>query len=58
LVGVYRLPKKPPEGDSYSEKEARDRLVAALRGARLAGHVPMKAKAKKAAKKAKPKKKI
>lgn len=38
----------------YSEQEARQRLEAALRGARLAGHVPMKAK--KAAKKAKAKK--
>ena len=47
--------KKP--SDQYSAEEAKDRLVAALRGARLAGHVPMKAKAKKEAKKAKPKKK-
>jgi hypothetical protein len=41
--------------DQYSEEEAQGRLVAALRGARIAGHVPMKAK--KAAKKTKPKKK-
>ena len=39
----------------YSEQEARQRLEAALRGARLAGHMPMKAK--KAARKTKPKKK-
>jgi hypothetical protein len=39
----------------YSEQEARQRLEAALRGARLAGHVPMKAK--KATKKTKAKKK-
>lgn len=45
--------KKPD--DKYSDEEAKDRLVAALRGARLAGHVPMKAK--KAAKKSKAKKK-
>jgi hypothetical protein len=42
----------------FSEEEKKERLAAAIRGARLAGHVPMKAKAKKAAKKAKPKKKI
>ena len=41
--------------DKYSDEEAKQRLVAALRGARLAGHMPMKAK--KAAKKTKPKKK-
>jgi hypothetical protein len=33
----------------YTKEEAEQRLVAALRGARLAGHMPMKAK--KAAKK-------
>jgi hypothetical protein len=46
---------KKKDDDHYSDEEARNRLVAALRGARLAGHVPMKAK--KAAKKTKPKKK-
>lgn len=45
--------KKPNE--NYSDEEAKRRLVAALHGARLAGHMPMKAK--KAAKKAKSKKK-
>jgi hypothetical protein len=39
--------------DQYSPEE--ERMKAALLGARLAGHVPMKAK--KAAKKAKPKRK-
>jgi hypothetical protein len=39
----------------YTKEEAEQRLVAALRGARLAGHMPMKAK--KSAKKTKPKKK-
>ena len=41
--------------DKYSDEEAKRRLVAALRGARLAGHMPMKPK--KAAKKKKAKKK-
>jgi len=41
--------------DQYSDEETKQRMVAALKGARLAGHVPMKAK--KAAKKTKPKKK-
>jgi len=40
--------------DQYSPEEAKERMKAALLGARLAGHVPMKAK--KAAKKAKAKK--
>jgi hypothetical protein len=54
------MAKKPD--DQYSDEEARERLVAALRGARIAGHKPMeslikkKSKAKKAAKKAKSKK--
>ena len=49
--------------DQYSDEEAKERLVAALKGARLAGHKPMeslikkKPKAKKAAKKTKPKEK-
>jgi hypothetical protein len=47
------MAKKPD--DQYSPEEAKERMVAALKGARLAGHVPMKAK--KAAKKTKPKKK-
>jgi hypothetical protein len=42
--------------EQYSDEEARDRLVAALRGARVAGHVPMKEKPK-VKKSAKPKKK-
>jgi len=47
------MAKKPD--DQFSEEETKQRMVAALKGARLAGHVPMKAK--KAAKKTKPKKK-
>jgi len=41
--------------DQYSDEETKQRMVAALKGARLAGHVPMKAKrkAKKTAKKSK-----
>lgn len=41
--------------DQYSPEETQERMKAALLGARLAGHVPMKAKpkAKKAAKKKK-----
>jgi hypothetical protein len=50
----------PPKADSdekFSDTETERRFKAALLGARLAGHVPMKAKkAKKAAKKTKPKK--
>jgi hypothetical protein len=42
--------------DKFSEEEARRRMQAALRGARIVGHMPMKAKAAKA-KKAKPKRK-
>jgi hypothetical protein len=42
--------------DQYSSQEAKERMKAALLGARLAGHVPMKAK-KAAAKKTKAKKK-
>jgi hypothetical protein len=45
------MSKKPD--DQYSPEEIQQRMVAALKGARLAGHVPMKAK--KAVKKAKPK---
>jgi hypothetical protein len=44
----------------FSEQETRQRFVAALKGARLAGHVPMKAKEKpkvKVAKKTRPPKK-
>jgi hypothetical protein len=40
---------KKPDDDQYSPEEAKQRMMAALRGARAAGHVPMKAK--KAAKK-------
>jgi hypothetical protein len=46
---------KKSDNDQFSDEEAKGRLVAALRGARLAGHVPMNAK--KATKKIKPKKK-
>jgi hypothetical protein len=49
---------KGPKVEQYSDEEAKSRLVAALRGARLAGHMPMKPpKIRKAAKKTKPKKK-
>jgi hypothetical protein len=47
--------KYKEEQDSFPPKEAAGRFRAALLGARLAGHMPMKAK--KAAKKTKPKKK-
>ena len=49
------MPKKAE--DQYSDDEAKKRFVAALHGARIAGHKPMeslikkKPKAKKAAKK-------
>jgi hypothetical protein len=49
------MPKQ--NDDQYSDEEARDRLIATLRGARIAGHKPMeslikkKPRAKKAAKK-------
>jgi hypothetical protein len=33
--------------DQYSDEEAKERLVAALRGARLAGHKPMESLLKK-----------
>lgn len=39
------------DDDKFESEEAKRRMIAALRGARLAGHMPMKAK--KAAKKAK-----
>jgi hypothetical protein len=39
--------------DQYSDEEAERRLVAALRGARIAGHKPMESLIKKKAKKAK-----
>jgi hypothetical protein len=48
------MAKKPD--DQYSPEEAQERMKAALLGARLAGHVPMKAKkagAKKPTKKPK-----
>jgi hypothetical protein len=49
------MPKKAE--DQYSAEEAQQRMRAALLGARLAGHVPMKEKpkAKKATKKGKSK---
>jgi hypothetical protein len=37
--------------EDYPEKEAQERFKAALRGARIAGHVPMKPKETKVAKK-------
>jgi hypothetical protein len=45
--------------DQYSDEEARERLVAALKGARLAGHKPMESliKRKPKVKKTKPKNK-
>jgi hypothetical protein len=45
---------KKNSDDQYSPEEAKERMKAALLGARLAGHMPMKAK--KAAKKTKAKK--
>jgi len=36
--------KREEEQDSFPPKEATERFKAALLGARLAGHVPMKAK--------------
>jgi hypothetical protein len=43
--------------DQYSPEEAKERMKAALLGARIAGHMPMKAaKIRKAAKKTRPKK--
>jgi hypothetical protein len=48
-----------PSDDEYSPEEAKARMAAALRGARIAGHKPMesltkkKPKAKKAKKKGK-----
>jgi hypothetical protein len=50
---------KKSDDDQYSDEEARDRLVAALRGAQLAGHKPMESliKKKPKAKKLKSKKK-
>jgi hypothetical protein len=47
--------KSERKSDAYSNEEAAQRFKDALRGARLAGHVPMKAK--KAAKKKRAKKK-
>jgi hypothetical protein len=51
--------KRRIENIEFAEEEKKERLHAALRGARLAGHVPMKAKeklkVKKAARKAKKK---
>jgi hypothetical protein len=38
---------KKPDEDRYSDEEAKSRLVAALRGARLAGHKPMESLIKK-----------
>jgi hypothetical protein len=33
--------KKQPTTDKFSDDEAKERFVAALRGARVAGHKPM-----------------
>ena len=49
-----KAPKKGDE-DQYGKEEAERRLVAALRGARIAGHKPLKDKPR--SKKAKAKKK-
>jgi hypothetical protein len=48
------MAKKPRDETEYDERESQERFKAALIGARIAGHVPMKAKpkVKKAAKKA------
>jgi hypothetical protein len=46
--------KSSKSDDQYSPEESKARMIAALKGARLAGHVPMKAKQpkkKRAAKK-------
>jgi hypothetical protein len=48
------MAKKPRDETEYDERESQERFKAALIGARIAGHVPMKAK--KVAKKTKPKK--
>jgi hypothetical protein len=50
------LMKNKEEQEQFPAKEAAKRFEAALRGARLAGHVPMKPKEQIAAKKPKPKK--
>lgn len=42
-MGITLMSKKKDD-DQFSDEEAKRRLVAALQGARLAGHVPMKAK--------------
>jgi hypothetical protein len=52
FVESLGMMKKPD--DQYSPDEAKERMRAALLGARVVGHVPMKPK--KAVKKAKPKK--
>jgi hypothetical protein len=36
--------KSSKNDDQYSPEESKERMVAALKGARLAGHVPMKKK--------------
>jgi hypothetical protein len=43
------MPKKAEE--KYSDAEAKDRFVASLRGARIAGHKPMESLTRKKAKK-------
>lgn len=36
------MTKAPKADDKFSDKETENRMAAALRGARLAGHKPMK----------------
>jgi hypothetical protein len=40
----FRPMAKKPNDDLYSPEEAKQRMMAALRGARVAGHVPMRTK--------------
>jgi hypothetical protein len=41
------MAQSPKVEDEYSEEEAKRRFAAALRGARIAGHKPMKPAGKK-----------
>ena len=48
VCGVSDMAKSPDKvEDEYSQEEAKARFDAALRGARIAGHKPMKPAAKK-----------
>jgi hypothetical protein len=53
---VIAMARSPKIEDEYSKEEAKTRFEAALRGAREAGHKPMKEKPKKAEAKKKRKK--